>query len=117
MWPPSPCRSSDSIVPRCSMIRVNIVKVSFDGQVRAELREAQILQIGLRKLRSGGERHARVAGDFWRVEEHQLVDDLRGESRAVQRRTCFQQHAEDVAAAKLRERFAQMEPSQVSFYG
>src|ERR1700719_3284469 len=97
--PPSFCTESDSMVPTYSMIPVNIeisrialwrgnataqesgqtpashvavnvLQISLDGYVGAELLDACIGQWRLRWQWHVGERYVCLSGKFWRIEEH-----------------------------------------------
>src|SRR5271165_7014449 len=92
---PSERASSVSMVPRCSIIPVNILQVSFDREVRAELLDADIFQRRMREFWSNGKRHAIVPGDFRGVEQNQFVDHAGAERLTVQRWPAFEEHAEN----------------------
>src|SRR5713226_7474540 len=101
--PPLASRLSASIVPVCSMIPVNILQVSFDGEVRAELLHILILKRWKKQLWRDGKGDTIVARDLWRVEQEKFVDDASGKNGTIERRAGFQQDAEDFAAAQFRE--------------
>src|SRR6266852_1100641 len=134
--PPSWFCDRESMVPRCSMIPVNIgtensistgkfdsrramrwtarngcptsfaihvLEISLDGHIGPELLDAQVWQ---RRLAGSGhvrERHADLAGKFRGVEERKFMDHASGKSGAVQRRPCFEQHAQNFSLAELSE--------------
>src|SRR5712664_124256 len=127
--PPSLCSERDSIVPRCSMIPVNmdtensisrakaqrtarngcptvsfaidVLKIGFDRNVGAELLRARVAQRRELEFGSDGEGNAIVAGDFRRIEQRQFVHDAGAESSAIERRTGFEEDAENVASAQF----------------
>src|ERR1019366_8845212 len=109
--PKSLC-SSDVIVPTCSTIPVNIVQISFDCEISAKLLYSQIVKLsrGLKVVRRG--RHARARPpeprDLGREEHTHLIHNPGRKSGGIQSRACFEQHAQDVTAAKFLDDCAQV---------
>src|SRR6266404_5510381 len=127
--PPSPFCDRESMVPRCSMIPVNIElentisqaksqraariaglhlavhvpQISLDRHIRPELLDAQVWQRWLAGSGHVRERHADLTGEFRGVEERKFMDNASGKSGAVQRGACFEQHAQNFPLAELSE--------------
>src|SRR5579863_4821829 len=97
------------MVPRCSMIPVNIVQVSLQGEVGAKLRDENILDLRMREFWREGKWESIAAGNFGSVEKHQFVDNSGGERRTVYRGARFEQDAQYIAAAEFLEDETQVE--------
>ena len=68
------------------------VQVSFEGEIRAELMNLDILQELWGKFGCEGEGDSVLAGDFGSVEEKKFVDGSRRESSAVERGAGFEEN-------------------------
>src|ERR1700733_3531791 len=84
--PPSLALSSDSILPTCSVIPVNIVKMSLDYEIWTVSLYGYIFQ--RRRLwkpfrRNAGNGHAARPHDFGSIEENHFVHNTSLESGAV----------------------------------
>ena len=103
--PFSPC-SNDSIFPTCSVIPVNIVKVSLDAEIGAvaihgDIRQRRRFWEPLR--RDARHRHAAGPHDFRSIEEDHFIHNAGFECSAVEFRASFEQHVQNLAAARFAE--------------
>src|SRR6266704_394242 len=99
--PPAADKSSDSILPGCSMIPVNIVEISFDGEIGAEAMKLNVLKRRQDELLCSRERHSILSRHFGSIEQKQFLHDASRERRAVQFAACFEKHAQHVTLAQL----------------
>src|SRR2546425_12975619 len=99
--PPSADNSSDSILPICSMIPVNIVQISFDGEIGAEAMKLNVFERRQDELLCSRERHAILPRHFGSIEQKQFLHDTGLKGRAVQLAAGFEEHAQHVTPAQL----------------
>src|SRR5579864_9097860 len=117
--PPFLLRLSSSILPRCSMIPVNIVKISLNSEIGAVTSKRKLRESGRtfeplwRQLRHGD---SAVSHDFWSIEQNDFVDEFCLEHRAVQFAPGFEYHAENFAAAHFAQHFTQIHVSSARAY-
>src|SRR5713101_1131874 len=100
-FPPSFPAASESMVPTCSMIPVNILEVSFYGKVRAELPRADFFERRNQRIlraREGQVGHACKPG---RKKQGDLLHDPFRQRRAVQLAPRLQEHAQDIPPAEF----------------
>src|SRR2546427_6182654 len=105
--PPSAGKSGDSILPICSMIPVNIVQISFDGEIGAEAMKLNVFEWRQDELPCSRERHPVLSRHFGSIEQKQFLHDACRERCAVQLAACFEQDAQDIALAQLFENTVQ----------
>src|SRR6266571_1256195 len=101
--PPSAGNSSDSILPICSMIPVNIVEISFDCEIGPETMKLNVFEWRQNELLCSRERHSILSRHFGSIEQKQFLYDACRERRAVQLAACFEQDAQDIALGQLFE--------------
>src|SRR5579875_3538880 len=114
---PSSLRVRFSIFPRCSMIPVNIVKVSFDHKIRPETMQRKIRQqrnLFDRPRTTVRERNSKRAEHARSVKQNHFIHQIFIEHRAIERASRFENHTENFAAAEPTQNFAQLHAS-VSF--
>src|SRR6202167_4117028 len=110
-WPPSFECSSDSIFPTCSVIPVNIVKISLGHEIVPASLQRNIFERGrLWKPARGNSRHGHAARphDFGSIEENHFVHNTGLQCGAIQVRPGFEQNIQNVAAAECAEDSAQV---------
>src|SRR2546428_11091082 len=73
--PPAADKSSDSILPVCSMIPVNIVKISFDGKIGPEAMKLNVFEWRQHEPLCSGERHSILSRHFPSIEQKQILHD------------------------------------------
>src|SRR5690348_1043039 len=97
--PPAPVRFSDSILPRFSMIPVNISKISLDLEIRSKSPQGEVAQSSnlanvLRPVLR--HRHRRGSQNFRSIEQNGFVHQSGLEHRAIQRASGLQNHTENL---------------------
>src|SRR6266704_2059097 len=112
--PPSAGNSSDSILPICSMIPVNIVEISFDGEIGAEAVKLNVFEWRQDELLCSRERHSVLSRHFGSIEQKQFLHDACRERRAVQLAACFDQDAQDIAVSQLFENAIQADTAALA---
>src|SRR6266851_5224483 len=81
------------------LLAVDVLEVGLDGDVGAELLDADARQGRLSRCEHVRERNACLAAEFWGVEELEFLHQTGGKRGAVQCGAGFEQDARDFALA------------------
>src|SRR5579864_328531 len=113
-WPPASELFRDSIFPRCSMIPVNISKITLHSKIGSESPQCKIFQLGnfsdgpqpvLRHWKRDRPENSRS------IEQNHLVHEPCFEHCAVQSAARFENYAQEVTPPELTEYFSQFNMS------